>query len=349
MTRSVSPASSQRLFVGVDIAAQTFTAAWGPREGSPSRPQTFHQDAAGYAAFHKHLAATGIPPAATRVVMEASGVYWVQLAVCLQTAGYEVCVVNPAQAHDYAKSLGRRGKTDAQDAVALQDLARHRELPSWAPPPEVYHQLRQRLVARDGLVQMRQQALNQRHALLHWPIVVDSVRQHLQAVIDPLDEQIRALDKDLAQWLADSDWAPSARLLLSIPGVGVLTAAWLLVTSLNFTMGEGPQSLVQYAGLAPQPHESGTSVRHKPQIGHLGHARLRTVLYMATLSGARYNPVLRPFYQRLLKAGKPNKVARCAVARKLIHLAWAVVTKQQPFDPKYAQRSASAAPVPQAA
>jgi len=91
--------------------------------------------------------------------------------------------------------------------------------------------------------------------------------------------------------------------------------------------------VVAYAGLAPVPRQSGTSVRGKAQIGHGGNGRLRTAAYLATLSAVRYNPMLRVFYQRLRAAGKPVKVARCAVARKLLHLAWALVTKRQPFDP----------------
>ena len=88
--------------------------------------------------------------------------------------------------------------------------------------------------------------------------------------------------------------------------------------------------------------ESGTSVRGRAQIGHGGHARLRTALYMATLTAARFNPMIRTQYERLRAAGKPSKVARCAAARKLIHLAFAVVTKKRPFEPCYRAASADA-------
>ena len=86
------------------------------------------------------------------------------------------------------------------------------------------------------------------------------------------------------------------------------------------------------------PRESGRSVRGRARIGHDGHARLRTALYLATLSAARYNPTVRAFYERLCAAGKPLKVARCAAARKLLHLAWALATKQRHFDPEHRQQ-----------
>ncbi|HEY5139630.1 MAG TPA: transposase [Methylococcales bacterium] len=97
--------------------------------------------------------------------------------------------------------------------------------------------------------------------------------------------------------------------------------------------GKSSESLTAYAGLAPALHQSGSSVWHKPTIGHAGNARLRTALYLATLSSAQSNPIIKAFYDRLRAAGKPMKVARCAAARKLLYIAWAVVKQGQPFDP----------------
>ena len=122
------------------------------------------------------------------------------------------------------------------------------------------------------------------------------------------------------------------------PGIGLVTAAWLLVGMLNCALGTGPDGLTAYAGLAPMPRESGRSIRGRPRIGHDGNGRLRTALYMATLSAARYNPAIKAFYDRLRAAGKPPKVARCAAARKLLHLAWALGTKQRRFDPDHEQQ-----------
>jgi transposase len=130
-------------------------------------------------------------------------------------------------------------------------------------------------------------------------------------------------------------------LLLSIKGVGAITAAWLLVATHNFTDCHAPEQLAAYAGLAPFPHQSGKSIRRREVIGHAGHAPLRRSLYMASLSASRYNSAIKAFYDRLRQNGKPIKVARCAAARKLIHIAWAVVTKQTPFDPASYQRTNS--------
>jgi len=133
----------------------------------------------------------------------------------------------------------------------------------------------------------------------------------------------------------DEEWAQAVERLRSIPGVGIITAAWLLVATLNFTLCESAEAATSYAGLAPHPRQSGTSVRGKPTIGHTGNGRLRTALYLATLSASQHNPVIKGFYERLREAGKPVKVARCAAARKLLHIAWAVGTSGERFDPEY--------------
>jgi transposase len=179
---------------------------------------------------------------------------------------------------------------------------------------------------------MRQQIANELHALAHRGTVVEVIQQHKQALMALLDEQIAAVEADLERVVQqDEEWAASIVLLQSIPGVGLLTAAWLMVETLNFTLCPTPAAATAYAGLAPQVRQSGTSVRHRAKLGHRGNRRLRHALYLASLSAARFNPVLRPFYERLRTAGKPAKVAHCAVARKLLHIAWAVVTKQQLF------------------
>ena len=332
------PTSAIQLYVGVDIAAETFTAAWRGPEGKPTAPFTRDQTPAGYAALQQRLQTTSVPPAATAVVLEATGSYWVALAVALHEAGYAVSVINPLQAHHFAKAQLRRAKTDALDAQDLARLAAQLRPAPWTPPPAVYHEVRQRLVARDALLTMRQQVRNQRHALLQWPVVVAGVRRHLDELIADLDGRIAALEAELAAALRDSAWAASLARLTSAPGIGLVTAAWLLVGTLNFTLATGPAAATAYVGLAPMPRESGRTVRGRPAIGHAGHARLRTALYMATLSAARYNPAIKAFYDRLRAVGKPMKVARCAAARKLLHLAWALVTKQQHFDPAKQQQ-----------
>ncbi len=334
MPLSPSP-TSYRVFVGVDIAAATATIVT-MTSGTFSRPITIKNTPQGYARLQQHLHTTGCAPADVLVVMEATGSYWIALATTLALAGFSVSVINPAQAHHFAKALLKRAKTDAIDAHTLARLAALLQPAPWTPPPAIYYELQQRLAQRDALQAMQRQVQNQLHALEQGPVVVVAVKARMESLIAALGSQIAQVDDELANAITqDAEWAAAAARLQTIVGIGVLTAAWLLVTTLNFTSCATADEATAYAGLAPHPYQSGTSVRGRPAIGHTGNSRLRKALYLATLSAAQYNPVIKAFYDRLRAAGKPPKVARCAAARKLLHIAWAVATKRQAFDPTF--------------
>ena len=330
-----------QLFVGVDIAATTATVSWRSSDGRPTRAFTIDQTVQGYTTLQQRLLATGHAPAVILAVLEATGTYWVTLATTLAQAGFAVSVINPAQAHAFATALLKRAKTDAIDAQTLAELGARLQPTPWTPPPAIYAELSQRLAQRDALVALRIQVRNQHHALIQLPVVIASVRDRMDTRIQTLTDQIVAVEAELAPTIEqDAAWAAAAARLQTITGVGLLTASWLLVTTLNFTLCPTPEAATSYAGLAPHPRQSGTSVRGRTAIGHAGNARLRRALYLATLSAAQHNPVIHVFYSRLRAAGKPPKVARCAAARKLLHIAWAVVTKDQDFDPAYAAEAA---------
>jgi transposase len=208
----------------------------------------------------------------------------------------------------------------------------------WRPPPPIDHALQQRLAQRDDLLNLRQQVDNQLHALRQHPEVIPEVRARMEHLLVIFETQLAEVEAEITAALRqDSAWAAAAQRLQRITGVGWVTAAWTLVSTLNFTTCDTVEALTAYAGLAPMPRQSGTSVWYRPAIGHTGNSRLRTALYRATLSAVQHHPIIKTFYGRLRAAGKPEKVARCAAARKLLHIAWALVKKDQAFDPHYAR------------
>lgn len=347
--QALAPDTAYQLFVGIDIAATTATVSWQTPAQKPGKPITIEQTPEGFSSLHQRLLRTDVTAAHILVVMEATGIYWLTLATFFARLGYAVSVVNPAQAHHFAKALLKRATTDAIDAQTLTQLAAFLHPALWTPPPAIYEELEQRLTQRDTLLVMRGQVRNQLHALQHNPAVVAQVRQRMQTLDQTIVEQIAQIETELAA-LASTDeqeaaededhavdraWRRTLAKLQTIPGIGLVTALWIIVATLNFTLCSSTEQATAYAGLAPMPRESGTSVHKRPCIGHTGNGRLRTALYLATLSAARYNPVLKPFYDRLRAAGKPDKVARCAAARKLLHLAFAVGTHLEDVDPNY--------------
>lgn len=333
--------SDYQLHVGIDVSADRVSVQWLDSMGELSDLREFEQSKRGYQQLLKWLNRSGQEPGQVLAVMEATGVYWVAVAHALHQGGYGVSVVNPAAVRHFARSLLQRGKTDALDTRLLALYAARYEPALWTPPPPIYEELRQRLVQRDALIQMRQQERNRLATLRRVPGTLKDILARTRRHIDYLARQIKALDAEIQLTLrSDPDWAASAARLRSLKGCGPVTVAWLLVATCNFTTCLSPSQLAAYAGLVPFPFQSGSSVFHRAAIGHAGHARLRAALYMAALSARTFNPVIKAFYDRLIANGKPVKVALCACARKLIHIAWALVTKQQVFDPDFSHRLA---------
>jgi transposase len=324
------------LRVGIDISAQQISATWGTTPDDHRPVVEVEQSAQGYQQLIHQLHQTGHDPAHCQVVMEATGTYWMRLAYALHDAGFVVSVVNPVQAHRLAQAQLRRAKTDAIDAQLLMELGFKLEPLPWTPPPPLYDALYQRLRQRDALLEIRTQERNRLHALQQWPDAQAAVIERYQLHIAFLTEQIKTLQAEIEQLLrSDSEWASATHSLLSVPGIGPITAAWLMVATLNFTTCQTVEELVAFAALAPYPQQSGTSLHRTRGVGRGGHVRLRSALYMAALAAVHSNPMIRRFYARLRQRGKPAKVALCACARKLVLLAWALVTKHQVFDPDF--------------
>jgi transposase len=322
--------------VGIDISAKNAHVALVGDDGQVQKPFVIVQTPEGMAQLEQTLLGINANPSNTLIVMEVTGVYWMKLATYLYEQGFVVSVIDPQRSHDFARSRRYRDKTDALDAQILAQLALEQQPEPWNPSSETFELIYQRLAQRDDLLGVLQQSRNRLHALKHRPFVVDSVHQQLEELIAFLQAQIDDVDRQIQEALAqDKAWQQSAEFLLSIKGFGPVVTIWLLAATRNFTACQRPEQIVAYAGLAPRKKESGSSISSRPAIGFAPHPRLRQALYMASLSAVQYNPAIRSFYQRLLDNGKPKKVALCACARKLVHIAWAVVAKQQLFDPEF--------------
>ncbi len=320
-------------FVGIDIAAETFAVAYQDVTTGERGQLALEQTPRHYRQLVKSL--TRLAPAAqTQVVMEATGNYWLALAFHLHQAGFIVSVLNPSQAHHFAAAHLRRTKTDAVDAELLCRLAQTLHPDAWTPPPPICEQLQQRLARREDLLHMRTQERNRLHALQRHPHAEPHLLRGLREHIRYLQRQIDQLDAEIEDLLlGDHPWAAAVRRLLTIKGISIITTAAILATTHAFARCDTPEQAAAYAGLAPHASDSGK--RHGQRSVGGGNDFLRRTLYMAAGSAVRFNPPVKVFYDRLLQRGKLKKVARTAAARKLLHIAWAVVVKERDFDPSY--------------
>lgn len=302
---------AQRPNAGVDVCKQHLDACWA------DVALRLANDAAGWNELIARLRAANVD----LVVIEATGGYECGLVCALQEAGLAVARLNPRQSRDFAKSLGVLAKTDRVDARCLRDfadvLSRHKDRHKYITPPAdaLRTELAALMTRRRQLVDMRVAEMNRlEHASKR-------AARSILAVIKALDQQIEAIDRDVRKHI-DDHFDPQRKLLESVKGVGDVTILTLLAALPELgTLGR--RQVAKLVGIAPLADDSGPKKRKRRIWG--GRSEVRSVLYMATLSAVRYNPVIKAHYERLLAAAKAKKVAIVACMRKLLTILNAMV------------------------
>lgn len=261
------------------------------------------------------------------VLLEATGRYERRIASELLDGGFKVAVVNPRQARDFARALGRLAKTDKIDAATLAEFAKLGHSRICEKQPENRTLLDDLVTRRRQVTQMlamektRQQVPQDKQT-----------RTMIAKVIRLLEQQREDLDRRIAQLIeSDDDWRNKRDLLTSVPGVGTVTASTLLADLPE--LGKlNRQQIAALVGLAPINRDSGLMRGKRKIFG--GRASVRCALYMATFSAMKFNPVIRHFAERLRAAGKPFKVIVTAAMRKLLTILNIMLKDNRSWEPK---------------
>jgi transposase len=264
------------------------------------------------------------------IVLEATGGLEVPALAALAAAGLPVSAVNPRQARDFARACGRLAKTDAADAHTLALLADRLPPPVRRLPDDQTQALQALLARRRQLLEMRVAEQN-RLATARGAAVRKDITDHIAWLTrrgDALDADLTAAIRASPVWRAKDD------LLRGAPGVGPVVARTLLADLPELGALTGKQ-ITALVGLAPVARDSGARRGRRHIAG--GRATVRSALYMAALSAARYNPALRAVRDRLRAAGKAAKVVLVAVARKLLVLLNAMFRDGRPWNPELAK------------
>lgn len=269
--------------------------------------------------------------------MEATGQYGDEIAEYLHQGGYGVSVVNPVRIKRYGESKLHRNKTDKADAALIAEFCRKENPVLWEPLPPYLKQLRQRVRRLDDLQANYQQERNRLISGITDLWVVEDITDHLK----DLSNRIQTLKKAIFQVIAETpELQDQLDLLVTIPGIGKLTAARLLAEMGDISSFEDAPQLAAYAGLNPKGFRSGSSVHKKTRISKEGRAYLRYLLYMPGVVARNHNPIIRQFCDRLAQRNLPKKAITAAAMRKLLHLVFGVLKHKQPFDPNYLMQSA---------
>jgi len=259
------------------------------------------------------------------VVMEASGGYERLPAADLRADGLSVAVVNPTYIRRFAQGMGTLAKTDTIDARLIAHFASVKQPKPQPGKTAEEEELSALVERREQLVSLLSVEKNRLSKASEYSKV------SIQISIQFLSEQISSLETGIKALVAKSpERLARMRCMCSFIGVGEVTGVTLL-TEMPELGTESREHIAALAGVAPINHDSGKMKGKRRTYG--GRARVRRTLYLAALSASKHNPVIRPFYERLVAAGKEKKVALVACMHKVLTILNAMLKKGELFNP----------------
>jgi len=324
---------------GIDISMESFVCRVGiittDQQTKISNHKVITNNIQGFRQFYKFAESQQIQGVTQYFLMEATGVYYEELAYFLKSKGAHVIVVLPNKAKYFAKTLSMKSKTDPIDARMLTQMGLEKRLCEWEPPSELMKELK--LLTREHLAlkELRTDAKNRIHAKTHsfkpGKDTIKRLKQQIklyEVLIKEVELSIRSLLKsDALMWVKIQN-------ILRVNGVGLMTVAKVLAETNAFALIRNGKQLTSYAGLDVVFNDSGKH-RGKTRISRKGNSHLRQSVYMPAISAIKSNPKLKTYYDRMLEKGKPKKVGVIAVARKLLLLIYFLWTNETQYDPAY--------------
>lgn len=313
----------QKAYVGIDVNKAELEVAVRPTEDQ----FVVENGARG----HKSLVGRMLALQPELIVLEATGGLEREAAYALDKAGLPVAVVNPRHARAFARATGRLAKADHLDAPDLAHFAEAVKPQPRELPDEKAQEMAALQARRRQLVNMLTAERNRLGTVV--PAVRDWIERHIAWLEDELAKLEAEIDEQIA---GHSEWQARIKQLCAVKGVGPVTARTLTLELPELGQVNRKQ-IAALVGVAPFNKDSGKHRGKRCVWG--GRASVRSTLYMAALTAARCNPVIKPFYDRLIAAGKPPKVALTACMRKLLTILNAMVKNGTTWDPDYQRQT----------
>ena len=315
--------------LGIDISKKTLDVAL--LHDGIKRHKKFSNTVKGFARLQKWLSVLKV--AQVHACMEATGIYWEDIAFFLHQQGHQVSVINPLQIKAFRQTELGRNKNDKLDSALIARFCQEKSPKLWVPPSPEMRSLKQLTRHLDSLKLTRSRQKNLLESCRN-----DAIEQSIKELIAFLDEKI-AQTESLIEQLIDQDkqLKEKEELLTSIPGIGKTTANIILSEIADIDNYKNARQAAAYTGLTPRQFQSGTSVNGKPKLSKIGNARIRKALYFPAITALKHNPIIKRLYDRLSKKGKSKMCIIGAIMRKLIHIAYGVLKNNTPFDPNYAK------------
>ena len=317
--------------VGIDVGSKELVVVVSVK-GKARQAKTVENTPAGHQSIIRLLSKL---KGEVRVCLEATGIYHFDLAVALSRSDeIEVMVINPKAAHNFAKVLMKRSKTDAVDAEILAIYCEKMTFEVWKKPSDEYITLRAIARRIAALTKQKAQTKNQLHALISTEETPKLVIEKTREMIEFFEQQIQVhRDAGLKLMQQYGELKEVFQLIISIKGIAAASAIQLLAELMILPQDMTAKQWVAFAGLDPRHYESGTSVAKKPRISKAGNKYIRQALYMPALVASNHEPHIRGYYTHMIEDNglKPMQ-AICAIMRKLLHAIHGMFKTNKSFD-----------------
>lgn len=310
-----------KVHVGIDISKNSFDVAIPLKEKDGYKHLKFKNNAEGFDNLSKVLAPESY------CIMEASGVYYLQLASYLHSKNMVVSVVNPLTIKRFSQMRLMRAKTDKKDAAIIAEYGKVENPIQWLPREEHMLQMQQLHALQDNFIGQLTRFKNQQEAFVNSGVNNKIGAKILEKEIEHVTNQIKLLDEELVKITKEFHQDLFER-LQTIKGIGKKAAMMLILITDGFKRFENSKQLCAYVGLSPRIFESGTSIKGKVKICKMGMARMRKLLYLCAMSARTSNKVCKEMFERLTDRGKNGKLAIIAIANKLLKQAFVIGTSR---------------------
>lgn len=326
--------------VGIDVAQKELVVSLGCLlEDLSSRItgyKTFTNNPKGFAELIKWVEKLTHKEAPLRFIMEATGVYHEALAYFLDDHGYTLSVVLPNKMVNFFRTLEINTVTDKSMSEAIARFGLEKNLQNWNRPDPKYKSLRQLTRERDQLIEQRTMVKNQIHAERAEAEPNKGTLSRANKLLSLLNSQIAAVGDDIQSTLkANPQVRKEVEKLVTIPGIGELTAVTVLAETNGFELIRNARQLTSYAGLDVREKQSGTSVKGKPKISKKGNRYLRKAMHMPALTAIGRDERFKALFQRLVSKHGVKMKAVVAVQRKLLQMCYTMFKSDTGYKKDY--------------
>jgi transposase len=326
-------------FIGIDVSKDTFDVALiKDNNQTIIAEDNFANSSSGLVKLQEFLKKQGLNMEETLFCMEHTGIYCRLLSHYLTENNYHVWLEMPVQ---IIRSMGvQRGKNDKLDARRIAEYAclKKDKAVLWQPPREVLIQINDLLTLRDRLIESRKSLKQPIKELMSagFKDAAKLIESRCKITLHAIDKEIKQIEKELQDKInKDTNLKRLFGLATSVPGVGKITAMFMLYFTNEFRLINNARKLACYCGVAPFEHKSGTSIKGKSRVSHFANKKLKKLLHLVALSTLAYDPELSEYYHRKIAEGKNKMIVINALRNKILHRLCAVINRGTPYLMEY--------------